>query len=87
MVDMEKLESWPLDNLTAARGYTCENCGSREAISYSTASMEAAMKHLMQMRRTHKKFPYYFAKAVRKAEGINKRSKHGTRGHLHLVAS
>lgn len=77
---MDTLENWPLDNLTSARGYVCEKCGSRRPISYHTTSLHEAFQRLEQMETTHRKFPYYFAKAVRKAEGINKRSKNGTRG-------
>lgn len=87
MVDMDGLESWTIDNLTTARGFTCKNCGNRETISYSTASLEDAYQRLMQMRTTHRKFPYYFGKALRKALGINKRSKHGARRHTDLVAA
>lgn len=84
---MDRLESWPLDKLTTARGFTCEKCKCREVISYSTTSLEEALNRLVQMRPAHRKFLYYFRKAVRKAEGINRRSKDGTRGHTNLAPS
>ena len=85
-MDMDRLESWPLDNLTTARGFTCEKCKSREAISYSTPLFEEALKRLTQLRPGHRKFMYHFRKALLRAEAINRRN-NGTRGHLHMAPS
>lgn len=86
MVDMERLDTWVIDKLTSARGYTCEKCGSREAISYVTLSLQEAFRRLLGMGPRHKKYPYYFARAVRKAEGINKRGSNGACGHSNLAS-
>lgn len=85
MVDMEKLASWPLDKLTTARGYICENCQSREAISCVTTSLQVALDRLLRLGPTHRSFRHYFGKALRRAEEINRRN-NGTRGHTHLAA-
>lgn len=86
MVDMDSLERWPLDQLLAARGFTCRNCRSREAISYSTPLLDEALKRLTQMRPAHRKFPYYFGKALRRAESINRRT-HGALEHKDMAAA
>lgn len=86
MVDHDALLSWPLDKVTTAHGYICEKCGKREAVFHSTASMNEALQKLAQYQPTHKKFAFLFAKAVRKAEGINRRGeKHGARRRYHMA--
>lgn len=73
MVDYDGLASWPLDKIVTAHGYVCEKCGKREAVFHSTASFDEAMRKLNRYPTTHPKFAFLFAKAVRKAEGINRR--------------
>ena len=41
MIDLDHLAEWPVDSVTKAQGFTCNICGSVEAISYRTASLEA----------------------------------------------
>ena len=74
MVDMDNLARWQLDQLLTAQGFVCEKCSQREAISYSTPLLDEALKRLTQMRPGHRKFPYYFGKALRRAEAINRRT-------------
>jgi hypothetical protein len=73
MVDYDALASWPLDKIVTVHGYVCEKCGNREAVFHSTASFEDAMRKLKRYLPSHPKFAFLFAKAVRKAEGINRR--------------
>jgi len=79
LVNMENLLSWPLaDKFTTAQGFVCSKCGMREAILYTTASLEAAMRKLMRYPPGHKQFAYQLLKTVRKAEGIRVRGEaHG----------
>lgn len=73
MVDYERLASRPLDKITTAMGFLCEKCGNWEAVFHSTASMQEAMMKLTRYSPAHPKFAFLFAKAVRKAEGLNQR--------------
>ena len=78
MVEMDNLESWPAEKLLTARGFECENCHGRTVISYTTHLLDEALHRLTQMRPGQKKFGYYFGKALRRAELINRRN-YGTR--------
>lgn len=73
MVDFDRLASRPLDKIVTAHGYVCEKCGNWEAIYHSTASMDEALRKLSRYAPGHPKFAFLFAKAVRKAEGLNRR--------------
>lgn len=73
MIDLENLSEWPVDKLTTAQGFTCENCGMRDAISYRTASLEAAERKLTRYHPGQPQFDFLFRRLVRKAEGVNAR--------------
>lgn len=73
MVDYDALARRPLDKIVTVHGYVCEKCGKWEAVFHSTVSFEEAMRKLNRYPPTHPKYAFLFAKAVRKAEGINKR--------------
>lgn len=73
MVDFDALSSWPLDPVLTARGFVCSNCGMREAISITSASLEEAVRKLQSTVPGNRKFPFLFAKAVKKAQGLNRR--------------
>ena len=46
MIDLDHLSEWPVDKVVKAQGFTCVVCGSVEAISHRTASLEAAERKL-----------------------------------------
>lgn len=73
MVDFGNLSVWPLDKILNAKGFVCRGCGSREAILYSTSSLEEAMRKLMRYPPEHKQFRILLIKCIRKAEGLRLR--------------
>lgn len=78
MVDIGRMERRRVDALRAVEGFTCQH-GAWNPVFYLTRSLEEAMERLDQIPVTHRNFRYYFAKTLRKAEGIQERSvKHGT---------
>ena len=74
LIDLDRLSGWPLDKIVTAQGFICEKCGSREAIFYTTVSLEEAMSKLMRYPLAHDQFRYHFVKTLRKAKGINERA-------------
>ena len=77
MVDYENLASWPLDKVMTAYGYVCEKCGNREAVFHSTTSMQEALRKLRETPAQKPRHAFLFAKALRKAEGLNRRGDDG----------
>lgn len=88
MIDLENLESWPLDRVISARGFVC-GCGMRNVVSYSTVSLEEQMRKLTRYSPGHPKFRFLFQKTLRKAEGVYLRGEalHGEIGRNNLVAT
>lgn len=81
MIGMENLSEWPMDKLITAQGFTCESCGTREAVSYTSTSLREAEKKLSRYTPQHEQFRYLFARLLRKASGIIEKmsSRHGNR--------
>ena len=73
LVDLEKLELWPMDKLFSAEGFICEKCGTREAVRYVTPSLREAETKLTRYRPGQAQFKFLFAKLFRKALGVNER--------------
>lgn len=73
MIDMENLSEWPLDKLVTAQGFTCENCGGRESVSYTSMSLKEAEKRLKRYTPEHTQFRFLFNKLVRKVSGMVER--------------
>ena len=73
LVDMENLSVWPLDKLFSAEGFTCEFCGTREAVRYVTPSLREAEDKLTRYRPGQAQYKFLFAKLLRKAKGVNER--------------
>jgi len=72
MQDLAKLEIRPVSNLVSVEGFTCKFCERWEAVFYTTQSLMALLERLEGMNPTHKNFGYYFAKTLKKAEGIQR---------------
>lgn len=88
MIDLENLSEWPVDRLTRAQGFPCENCGAKEAVSHRTASLEEAERKLSRYRPGQEKFNFLFAKLVRKQSGLNERGeRHGALQHSDMAES
>lgn len=86
MIDLEHLDEWPVDQVTKAQGFTCVVCGSVEAISYRTASLEAAERKLSRYRPGQTQFSFIFLKLVRKAMGLNERGEvYGSKQRPHMA--
>lgn len=75
MIDWSGLEVRPASKLISVEGFTCQYCERWEAVFYTTQSLMALLERLEEMKPTHKNFAYYFAKTLKKAEGIQ-RCKH-----------
>lgn len=89
MVDFECLSVWPIDTIRNARGYTCEKCGRREAISLTTSSLEEALRKLNRYSPGQRQFQYLLAKALKKAEALSERRGecNGSQQHQNLASS
>jgi len=72
MVDVETLEVRVISKLLKVEGFTCVH-GTWNPLFYISPSLEEAMQRLSQMSITHKNFPYYFAKTLRKAAGVQRK--------------
>jgi len=87
MVDYEHLASWPLDKVITAQGYVCEKCGEREAVFHSSDSMQESLRRLKACPPSKPRFSFLFAKALRKAEGLNRRGENdGARKRPNLAS-
>jgi hypothetical protein len=74
MVDLDKLSKWPIDKLVTAEGFHCEKCDSREAIFYSTSSLEEVMRKLDALSVDRRDHHYHFLKVLKKATNIHQRT-------------
>ena len=78
MVDFSNLQKRPIDKIISQNGFVCQQCGMWEAISYTNASLEEAVRKLSQYPPGHRKFQYLFAKALRRVESVQQRGEtHG----------
>lgn len=73
MVDLAHLSERTVDRVTNAEGFTCENCGMWEAISYRTLSLVEMERKLSRYRPGQSQFAHLFRKLVRKQTGLNER--------------
>lgn len=63
-------------------------CGTREAILFTNAALEAAMRNLLRYPPGHRKYHYLLAKCIRKAEALRMRGDtDGTLQHQNMVAA
>lgn len=76
MVDLDDLLTWPVDKVISAEGFECEFCGTMEAVQFMTVSLRDKMRKLLRYPSEHKKFPFLFAKTLKKAEGVNQRGEY-----------
>lgn len=70
MIDLQNLDEWPVDKLITAQGFICENCKAREAVSYTSVSLQEAEKKLSRYRPDQAQFKFLFAKLLRKTSGM-----------------
>ncbi len=73
MVDLENLTRWPVDKVISADGFVCRFCETKVVISFMTLSLEEKMRRLLRYAPRHKKYLFLFKKALKKAEGVNRR--------------
>lgn len=73
MIDMQNLAEWTVDRLITAQGFTCQQCSAREAVSYTSVSLQEAEKRLSRYRPEQGQFKFLFAKLLRKASGMVER--------------
>lgn len=70
MIDLDNLAEWQVDKLTTAQGFTCENCGKKQAVYATSLSLREAEKKLFRYSPSHHQFHFLFAKLLKKASGI-----------------
>lgn len=75
-MDIDSLESRPLDKIITAKGYVCIHCSRWEAVIFTTSSFEEAMRKLKTYAPSHEKHKFLFAKALRKAKGLWERGEY-----------
>lgn len=73
MVDVDNLDSRPLDQVITSEGFICLKCGAWEAVFHTSASLEDALRKMMRYEPGHPSFVFQFHKVVRKAQGIHMR--------------
>jgi len=73
MVDLEHLQERTVNRVMTAEGFTCENCGMWEAISYRTTSLLEMERRLSRYRPGQAQFEFLLKKLVRKQTGLNQR--------------
>lgn len=79
MVDMMGLSTWLVEGSLNQRGFVCSKCGTREAVLYTNASVDEAVRKLTRYPPGHRKFQFLFAKLVRKVEAVQDRGEvHGS---------
>ena len=86
MVDFDHLATWPINKIISARGFVCQDCGKREAILYTSTSLEEALRKLKQCPPGHRQFQYLLARCARKAEALRQRGEtDGTQQRSHMA--
>jgi len=73
MVDLDDLSAWPVDKVISAEGFRCAFCDAIVVIGFMTTSLRDKLHTLLRYPPEHKKFLFLFKKALKKAEGVNKR--------------
>lgn len=73
MVEMEAMEKRQISKLVQAEGFRCASCGVWTDYFFVTLSLSEQIKKLSKMSVTHRNYAFHFAKAVRKAAGIQQR--------------
>ena len=75
MVDLENLESRPLNKLYTVEGFTCQECNTWRPCWYSSLQLQESMRHLNQMRPDHHSFQHYLGKVYKRAIEIQRRGR------------
>jgi hypothetical protein len=75
VIDLDNLESRPLDKLMTVHGFRCGFCGGWEAVKFETISLRDAFTALLKISVTRRDYLFHFARALRKAEGVQKRGR------------
>jgi hypothetical protein len=73
MVEIDSMPFRIVSDLVRAEGFYC-HCGLWNDWFLTTRSLEEQMQKLKNISVTHRKFPFYFAKTLRKAAGVQKRT-------------
>jgi len=73
MVDMDKLERRPVDNVVTRMGAECTSCGAWITISYTTRSLDEAFDKLVKRSTDSRGYHYHFAKTLKKCEGVQEK--------------
>lgn len=77
MVDFANLSKRPIDKIINQKGFICGKCGTWEAVLYTNASLDEALRKLAQCPPGRKR-QYLFAKAIRRGESVQRRGEaHG----------
>lgn len=73
MVDMDNLDGKPISKIVTELGFSCAKCDAWVKVSYTTMSLDTALERVARIPTDNKSFHFHFAKALKKAEGIQER--------------
>ena len=73
MVDMDKLETKPVDKIVSRLGTSCTKCDTWITISFTTKLLEVALDKLSKRSPNSAGYHFHFAKALKKCEGVQER--------------
>lgn len=73
MVDLESLEIRPISKLFLVEFFICEHCECEEAVFYTTPLFEESLRKLDNMHPFNTSFLYHFAKALKRAEELQRK--------------
>lgn len=89
MVEFDHLLTWTLNDVLSAKGFICEFCGTKEAVYFTTLSLEKHKRTLSKYHPEHKKFYFLFKETLRRATQVNIRGEgfYGKSRHSNLATS
>ena len=73
MVDMESLERHAIDGVASRLGIKCPKCDTWITVSYTTRLLDDALNKLASRSTNSAGYHYHFAKALKKAEGVQEK--------------
>lgn len=73
MVDIDHLEARAVNEVLRQKGFVCEKCGAWEAVLYTNASLDEALRKLVRYPPGSRTFQYLFAKIMKRAKRIQDR--------------
>ncbi len=74
-VNWSNMASSPVEKFLDEIGFHCRKCGTWNVKFYTSPQLENNFRRLLEMKPTHASFWYYFVKARKRAEEIQRRGR------------